>query len=98
MSFFTERSIYWRPDALIPAPIFCRIHWIWAPLKVGVSRNKCSDKRGIMYFEMLALRRGKISTCNMPFNCTSNVGSGLYGLNPCTNKIISCTYNVIYAN
>ncbi len=77
---------------------FCRIHWIWAPLKVDVSRNKCSHKRGIMYFEMPALRRGKISACNMPFNCTSNVGSGLYGLNPCTNKIISCTYNVIYAN
>jgi len=53
MSFFTERSIYWRPDALIPAPIFCRIHWIWAPLKVGVSRNKCSDKRGIMYLKCL---------------------------------------------
>jgi len=38
-----------------------------------------------MYFEMPALRRGKISACNnMPFNCTSNVSSGLYGFNPCT--------------
>jgi hypothetical protein len=33
-----------------------------------------------MYFEMPALRRGKISAHNMPFNYTSNVGSGLYGL------------------
>jgi len=79
---------------------------------------------------MPALRRGKISTYNMPFNYTSNVGSGLHGFNPCaflmascankiikkksfglfyfldilkylvscTNKIISCTYNVNYAN
>jgi len=46
-----------------------------------------------MYFEIYALRRGKNSTCNMPFNYTSNVGSCLYGFNPflmasCANKII----------
>jgi hypothetical protein len=37
MSFFIERSIYWRPDALIPAPIYFLIFLQdtldWASLK-----------------------------------------------------------------
>jgi hypothetical protein len=48
-----------------------------------------------MYFEMPALRRGKDSTCNMPFNCTSNVGSGLYGFNPCTFLMASFANKII---
>jgi hypothetical protein len=51
-----------------------------------------------MYFEMPALRRGKISTYNMPFNYTSNVGSGLYGFNPCTFLMASCANKIIKKN
>jgi hypothetical protein len=49
-----------------------------------------------MYFEMLALHRGKISACNMPFNCTSNVGSGFYGFNPCTFLMASCANTILW--
>jgi len=49
-----------------------------------------------MYFEMPALRRGKFFACNMPFNCTLNVGSGLHGFNPCTFLMASCANKIIF--
>jgi hypothetical protein len=48
-----------------------------------------------MHFEMPALHRGKNSACNMPFNCTLNVGSGLYGFNPCKFLMTSCVNKII---
>jgi len=48
-----------------------------------------------MYFEMPVLGRGKNSTSNMPFNCTLNVGSGLYAFNPCTFLMASCANKII---
>jgi len=40
MSFFTERSIYWRPDALMPAPIFLQ-----DTLDLGTTESGCFKKQ-----------------------------------------------------
>jgi hypothetical protein len=104
MSFFIERSIYWKPDALISATIFYFLIFLqetldWAPQKkkpkVGVSRNKCSHKQALCILKCLK-GRGKFFACNMPFNCTLNVGSGLHGFNPCTFLMASCANKIIF--
>jgi hypothetical protein len=79
MSFFIERSIYGRPNALIPAPIFlfsdffCRIHWIghhWRKTKSGCFKKQMlTQSFGLVFFSLHILKY----------------------LVLCTNKIISCT-------
>jgi len=75
MSFFIERSIYWKLDALIPALIFyflifCRIHWIGhhgkKKPKEGVSRNKCSHKHALCILKCLSLGEEKIPHLTCP--------------------------------
>jgi len=75
MSFFIERSIYWKPDALIPATIFYFLIFLqetldWAPQKkkpkVGVSRNKCSHKQALCILKCLPFVEENFSHVTCP--------------------------------
>jgi len=75
MSFFIERSIYWKLDALIPALIFLFSDFLqdtldWAPRKKkpkeGVSRNKCSHKHALCILKCLSLGEEKIPHLTCP--------------------------------
>jgi hypothetical protein len=75
MSFFIERSIYWRPYGLIPAPILYFLIFLqdtldWAPQekkpKVGVSRNKCSHKKALCILKCLPFVEEKFPHVTCP--------------------------------
>jgi hypothetical protein len=75
MSFCIERSIHWRPNASIPAPIFYFSFFLqdtldWAPRKkkpkVGVPRNKCSHKQALCILKCLPLVEEKIPHVTSP--------------------------------
>jgi hypothetical protein len=59
--------------------------------KVGVSRNKCSHKQTLCILKCLPFIEEKIPHAT----CPSNVGSGLYGFNPCTFLMASCANKII---
>jgi len=88
LSFCIERSIHWRPNGLIPAPIFYFLIFLqdtldWAPRKknpkVGVLRNKCSHKQALCILKCLPFIEEKIPHVTCPSTVLQMFRSGLYG-------------------
>jgi hypothetical protein len=104
MPFFIERSIYWRLDALIPAPIFYFLIFLqdtldWTPQKKNqkwvFQETNAHIKQALCILKCLPFVEEKIPHITWPFNYTSNVASGLYAFNPCTFLMASCANKII---